>query len=689
MYTFLEKDVIFFSENIELLSLTINTYQNLNFPLNDQTYYYINTSVSYENYKRGNSNFVGSVFTSMIGINDRYRDNYMSECTHKIKEHLAIDLDSGKIYQVQDPDDKASTDKNILFFDFVKRICKGREENGQTILERGFKSLNNELNKCLDTLSNNRDCRDKKLLDYNKTIHEINLRIQECFYRFINIVSIYFYKKLKIKISTASSKDSPISTEILFDRYATKDFNEEEKYFIDEFKDTTKFQSFIIGFVQSYKSIDLYKIPLTFTEEFVSILSRKSNIQLKNIKFFSFFDNLFQIKQRGRIDVDFHPFMFKYFVDYKKIFDRDIQEYYNIEKKSKSKFNLSKLMKGKELFNFNYIWYELDNMIILKYLDLLKNMNKEEYTNLFHFQLLNLKNNNIKEVLVSDIENNVENYAFESRLLSKKDICGGNILLLSTLTLKFFKSNLVIQSFLSTLFNDYTIFRKYYTIILNMIYKLMEESIKNKDYSQAQNLLLFYYPCINSINNIGLIPNENLMNIIKKFNSIDINNLTEKVKKYSAEEKNNNYDDISIENNLKKINENNLYVCYNFTHDGIISEKEILKEINENKEFKNKFKNRKTPIIKYRMGKIMIESEIYSQKKILEMLTKEYNSFNEHLDSNAINSKIILDAAMNIYIFTRNIINYESEIFDILRVIFFIYLDKYLLGKQEKEKTGT
>jgi hypothetical protein len=345
-------------------------------------------------------------------------------------------------------------------------------------------------------------------------------------------------------------------------------------------------------------------------------------------------------------------------------------------------------MKGKELFNFNYIWYELDNMIILKYLDLLKNMDKEEYTNLFHFQLLNLKNNNIKEVLVSDIENNVENYAFESRLLSKKDICGGNILLLSTLTLKFFKSNLVIQSFLSTLFNDYTIFRKYYTIILNMIYKLMEESIKNKDYSQAQNLLLFYYPCINSINNIGLIPNENLMNIIKKFNSIDINNLTEKVKKYPAEEKNNNYDDISIENNLKKINENNLYLCYNFTHDGIISEKEILKEINENKEFKNKFKNRKTPIIKYRMGKIMIESEIYSQKKILEMLTKEYNSFNEHLDSNAINSKIILDAAMNIYIFTRNIINYESEIFDILRVIFFIYLDKYLLGKQEKEKTG-
>jgi hypothetical protein len=34
-YTFLEKSVIFFSKNIELLSLTINSYLNLNFPLNN------------------------------------------------------------------------------------------------------------------------------------------------------------------------------------------------------------------------------------------------------------------------------------------------------------------------------------------------------------------------------------------------------------------------------------------------------------------------------------------------------------------------------------------------------------------------------------------------------------------------------------------------------------------------------
>ena len=45
-YTFLEKNVIFFSKNLELLSLTINSYMILNFPLNDEKYYFINASVS-------------------------------------------------------------------------------------------------------------------------------------------------------------------------------------------------------------------------------------------------------------------------------------------------------------------------------------------------------------------------------------------------------------------------------------------------------------------------------------------------------------------------------------------------------------------------------------------------------------------------------------------------------------------
>ena len=140
-----------------------------------------------------------------------------------------------------------------------------------------------------------------------------------------------------------------LKLELEFDKtYSFIEYTKEEKYFLDELGDTMKFESFIYGFIQSYNPIDLYKIPLTFTEEFVSILSRKSNMQLKNIKFFSLFDSLYQKKQNGRIDIDFVPFISKYFVQYKQIFERDIQDFYT-EKKNKNKFNLSDFL-GKKRY---------------------------------------------------------------------------------------------------------------------------------------------------------------------------------------------------------------------------------------------------------------------------------------------------------------------------------------------------
>ena len=107
-------------------------------------------------------------------------------------------------------------------------------------------------------------------------------------------------------------------------------------------------------------------------------------MQLKNINYLSLFDNLYKKKDHGRIDIDFHPFISKYFFLYKEKIDRDIQDYYIEEKESKNKFNLFSFIDDKKAFNFKYLWYELDSNLILKYFDLLKNLDQEEYDNLFH-----------------------------------------------------------------------------------------------------------------------------------------------------------------------------------------------------------------------------------------------------------------------------------------------------------------
>ena len=110
-YSFLEKDILFFSNNLEYLSFTINSYLNLNFPLNDEKYYFYNACVSYDNFINDNSPFVGATFTSILGINSAYNSDYLKNLNKtKLKDHLAVDLDNGVIYQVDDPNNK---DKNI------------------------------------------------------------------------------------------------------------------------------------------------------------------------------------------------------------------------------------------------------------------------------------------------------------------------------------------------------------------------------------------------------------------------------------------------------------------------------------------------------------------------------------------------------------------------------------------------
>ena len=698
LYTFFEKDIIFFSKNLEFLSLTINSYQNLNFPLNDEKYYFINGSVSYENYIGGNSTFVGSAFTTMVGINSSYNSNYISNSGFKLKEHLCVDLDAGEIHHEKNQYNKSEdNNRNKMFFDFVKKVCKSKEykeskESSNNILLKEIRTLNEILNKCKEKYNTNKF----SFIDYynendnENLIPNTNIKIQESFYKFIINICIYLYKNITITVGMDDGKKNDLlNMEVKFDstyNISQQNYSKEEKYFLDELQDTMKFQSFVYGFIQSYNPIDLYKIPLTFTEEYISILSRKSNIKMDSINFLSLIDRLYYKMGRERTDVEFLPFLSEYYKNYKKDFDREIKEIYS-ENLLKNDI-IIKLNKKNEI---EYTWFELENMILIKYLNLLNNLSEDEYNHMFHLAYT-VKQNKIKTVLLSDIENIIEQYAIQNNILSKSDICCGNIILLFTLTLKSFRSYVDTQSFLSILFSDFTIFRKYYTIVMNMSYKLMDECFKKKDYSHAQKFLNCYYPCINSIRQQSLVPNEGLMSTIKKFNLIDSNKLAKNVKEDQEKGNINTPSGPGLKSFIKnEMNDKNLYLCYNFTCDGFVSEDEIVKKVNENNnksgrlEFKFKVIGNRDKIIvpklRFKKGKNIIDSDIYSQKHILEMLTKEYNSFNQDLDVSKLNAKTLLDASMNIFLFIRNNskdFQITMEISDVLNTIFYIYFEKYL-----------
>ena len=70
--TFLEEEIVFYSENIETLNMLMYIFSILNYPVNDITYYQSILSVSSNDYIIGNSMFTDKPFSSMMGVNSQF-----------------------------------------------------------------------------------------------------------------------------------------------------------------------------------------------------------------------------------------------------------------------------------------------------------------------------------------------------------------------------------------------------------------------------------------------------------------------------------------------------------------------------------------------------------------------------------------------------------------------------------------
>ena len=718
MYTFLEKDVLFFSKNIEFLSLTINSYLNLNFPLNDEKYYFINACVSYDNYINSNSTFVGSTFTTIIGINDQYNQKYQSGSMNKLREHMAIDLDNGKVYKVEDKSDKEKSKKNKDLFNYIKYICRNRENKNEIILYRETNLLHKVLSDIYSKMNDKEDeyyniFKNNKFIDYSDgKIKEINLKIQDSFYRFINNINLYVYQnllvkteaddmnKMKDKLKNKNSNNNEDEDEynvIYIDDYKSNNgdntYSKEELYLLEEFQETMKFQSFVFSFVQSYNPIDLYKIPLTFYEEFISIISRKSCILEQDLNFLSLINNLY--KTEGEINIDFETFLIEYYSNFENYFDREILDIFEKNKLHPDRIKIRNFNVDNNLI-VQYKGYELEDKLLKKYIYLLNELDESDLNDIsesIHLLMKRRVKENIpKNISITDIESEIEKYAIEKGILSESDLCSANIILLFTLSLKSITNLFECQSFLGTLFQEFTIFRKYYSIILSMIYKMYKECLIKKDYTRAENYYNLHYFCINSLRNVKLIPNESLMNIIKLFNKKNVDKLKNEIEQNKVNGDTNFVDKSGLKlygNGLPDsgITRKNLYVKYNFTFDRFVKENEILSIINEptnkTRYYINIDDKKVTPKIKFDNGIHSFESNLFSQKYLLSILVKEYQNYIEDLDENNLNSQTIMDACVNTFLFIRNsqvFIN-KDDIYQMVKNIFYIFLNHFIVKK--------
>jgi hypothetical protein len=243
----------------------------------------------------------------------------------------------------------------------------------------------------------------------------------------------------------------------------------------------------------------------------------------------------------------------------------------------------------------------------------------------------------------------------------------------------------------------------------------MNDCLNQKDYITAQNYFFCYYSCINSLRSLKLVPNENLMNIILKFDKIDLNDLLEKANNCESNKKDNNEDnnkdDEKLNENKIELKEKNLfnnenikainqtkyvYIIYNFNKNSFIKEDSIIQKTNELKGKKtlilniynkdNKVERTIEPKIKFNNGEFKYECLISTQDKILEDLNKQYENYISDLDENKLDNKILFESCLNIILFTRNTDFFQEndDIIDTFKVIFNVFLEKiYIMEKKD------
>ena len=350
--SFCEQDILIFSKDIEILSLFINSLINLNFPLNDSIYYNINASVSFDNYIHGNCKFIPSGNKTIIGINTPFQLKYLNEKTGKTKDKIIFDLDNHKI--------DLKNENNNNFYYYIKKIVNAKDdkEYKNSILSFEIRTLYDSLKAIKSKYLNfeiNLD-NDYYYLSYDK---QLNIAIQESFYRFIINISVCFYRQLtyqlNMNLSEKENDKNNNSIKIEFTNIMKNKYTSEEKYFFNKFINTLKYHNFFTKFINENKAVDLYRIPYIFFEEFLSIISNANDPNTMNnyvLKFFNVFDNLYQ-KESQKINIDFNPFLSEYFKKYKSEFERDIIDF-NYEGKNIIKYSNYKK-------NLKYQWYELDN----------------------------------------------------------------------------------------------------------------------------------------------------------------------------------------------------------------------------------------------------------------------------------------------------------------------------------------
>ena len=323
IFSFLEHDIIFYSSKPELLNMIMYIFSCFNYPFNDSIYYWHILSVSQESFMSGTSTFVGKTSSTITGILSEYDPEVLT--TKKIKEHFVLDIDNKNFFFLYQEDNQEVKDTMALYT-YIKNCAESiinfNPEDKKKVEDQNYFIDGIHLYDCIKDLIEELNRRSKKVtsIDYNlerekpnffnfyrdeseKLCIESNKRLQRAFLIFIiNIIKNFMECMNPKKETIKKDENNKIINDSSPDNSRNVQISEEERskiqlaekagaIFREKFMDSSKYNSFVINFCKYHETIDMYKIPYIFINEFIYYSQFEKN--LNEVYIFNIIDQFY------------------------------------------------------------------------------------------------------------------------------------------------------------------------------------------------------------------------------------------------------------------------------------------------------------------------------------------------------------------------------------------------------------